>query len=70
MAPAATRLVDEVGDDLGVGLRRELAARGLQAIAQDRVILDDAVVDDGHRRPTCGDARSRRTAVPWVAQRV
>ena len=38
---------DEVGDDLGVGLARELDAVGQQALLQGVEVLDDAVVDEG-----------------------
>jgi hypothetical protein len=37
----------EVGDDFGVGLRGEALAVGDQPAAQLRVVLDDAVEDDG-----------------------
>ena len=40
-------LGDEVRDDLGIGVRGELIARALQALADRLVVLDDAVVDDG-----------------------
>ena len=36
-----------MGDDLGVGLGRELGAAALELGAQLGEILDDAVVDDG-----------------------
>ncbi len=49
------RLVDEVGDDLGVGLREEPAPRDLEPRAQRQVVLDDAVVNHGDRaRPGAG----------------
>ena len=50
-------LVDAVGDHLGVGLGGELVARRLQLGAQDVVVLDDAVVDDGET--VRGDVRVR-----------
>ena len=43
--PPPCRL-DEVGDDLGVGLRREAVALGLELSLQREVVLDDAVVHD------------------------
>ncbi len=63
--------VHEVGDDLGIGLRRERVALRHQALAQRLEVLDDAVVDD--RRPRrsdrCGCALTGDGA-PCVAQRV
>jgi hypothetical protein len=47
---------------LGVGLRDELDAVGLQLGAQLVGVLDDAVVDDGWAFSGVGS--------PWVAQRV
>ena len=44
-------------DDLGVGLRGEDVAGGLEALAQRLVVLDDAVVDDGDL--AVGDVRMR-----------
>ena len=38
--------LDQVGDDLGVGLRGELMPLGLQLAPQLRVVLDDPVEDD------------------------
>ena len=49
--------VDEMRDHLGVGLRGEDVARGLEALAQRLVILDDAVVHDGDL--AVGDMRMR-----------
>ena len=40
-------LGDQVDGHLGVGVAGELDAGGLQLVAQRRVVLDDAVVDDG-----------------------
>ena len=37
----------QVHRDLGVGVAGEFHALGLQLVAQARVVLDDAVVDDG-----------------------
>ena len=51
VARGAARLelaVDQVGDDLGVGLALEGAALGEQLVAQRLEVLDDAVVDDRH----------------------
>jgi hypothetical protein len=51
LAPAkavATVLCDELGDDLGVGLRREGGATGDQLVLQLGKVLDDAVVHDGN----------------------
>ena len=41
-------VMDQVGDDFGVGLRFEGVAQRLQARALFLVVLDDAVVDQGH----------------------
>ena len=54
--------VDEVRNDLGVGLRDEHVAFGRQAIAQRLEVLDDAVVD--HR-----DLAARRVRVRIVGRR-
>ena len=43
---ALVGLLDQVGDRLGVGLRREAVAAGLEPVAQLPEVLDDAVVDD------------------------
>ena len=43
---AGVVLGDQMGDDLGVGLRREVRASGRQPIAQLGVVLDDPVEDD------------------------
>ena len=45
---------DQVGDDLGVGIRSEVVTQRLEAPAQRLVILDDAVV---HHRQSLGDVR-------------
>ena len=42
-------VVDEVGDHLGVGVRIEAVAGGLEFAAQAGVVLDDAVVDHADR---------------------
>ena len=42
---AVVEVVDQVRDDLGVGLRHEDVALGLQLGAQRVVVLDDSVVD-------------------------
>ena len=39
-------LLDQVGDDFGVGLGDELVAFGDQLLLQREVVFDDAVVDD------------------------
>mmetsp|Transcript_59261 Transcript_59261/g.139848 ORF Transcript_59261/g.139848 Transcript_59261/m.139848 type:complete len:517 (-) Transcript_59261:3941-5491(-) len=44
---AAVEVVDQVGDDLGVGLAGEHIAAGLEFGAQFVVVLDDAVVHQG-----------------------
>jgi hypothetical protein len=44
---AAVRLLHEVGDRLGVGLRREPVTARLEPVTQLTEVLDDAVVDDG-----------------------
>jgi hypothetical protein len=41
-------MVDQVGDDLGVGVAFEGASQGLHLGLEDGEILDDAVVDDHH----------------------
>jgi hypothetical protein len=43
------RALDEVGEDLGIGLRGELRATGCELGAQREVVLDDAVVDHRDR---------------------
>ncbi len=43
---ARVERLDEVRDDLGVGLRHEAVALGGEARLQREVVLDDAVVDD------------------------
>ena len=43
---ALVERLDQVGDDLGVGLRDEAVALGGEARLQREVVLDDAVVDD------------------------
>ena len=43
---ALVERADELRDGLGIGLRRELAAAGLERRAQLGVVLDDAVEDD------------------------
>ena len=47
---AGVQVVDQVGDDLGVGLAFEDVAGGLQLGAQFVVVLDDAVVDQRDAR--------------------
>jgi len=44
---AVVEAVDQVGDDLGIGLARKDIATRLQAHAQRFVVLDDAVVHQG-----------------------
>ena len=41
-------MVDEVGNDLGIGLRLELITESAQAFALLFVVFDDAVVHQGH----------------------
>ena len=63
--------LDEVGDDLGVGLRGEAVPLGLQLGPQGLVVLHDPVV--GHHRPPRQSAWGwalRSVGGPWVAQRV
>ncbi len=45
-AVAVEQVRDEVGDDLGVGLRREDGAVGLELLLELHVVLDDPVDDD------------------------
>ena len=64
--------LDQVGQDLGVGLGLEAVAAGDELVGQLDVVLDDAVVDQGQlpgavRR---GDGRWPRSGRPWVAHRV
>jgi hypothetical protein len=47
-ATRAQVLLDQVGDDFGVGLRVEAVAVGLQLDPQLAMVLHDAVVDHGH----------------------
>ena len=47
---AVVEAVDQMGDDLGVGLADKHIALGLQAGAQRFVVLDDAVVHQRHAR--------------------
>jgi hypothetical protein len=54
IAGAGELLRDQVGEDLGVGLRGELGARGLEPRPQLQVVLDDAVVDDADRPDLVG----------------
>ena len=63
--------LDEVRDDLGVGLRHETVALRLRAALELEVVLDDAVVDDDEPplQSWCGWAFSS-VGRPWVAQRV
>ncbi len=44
---ARVGLLDEVGDRLGVGLRRQGVPASLEPVAQLAEVLDDPVVDDG-----------------------
>ena len=66
-------LLDQVGDDLGVGLGlvRSVAAL-LEAVHERLEVLDGAVVDDGDRARAVERAGGRcgRSAAPCVAQRV
>ena len=64
--------LDEVGDDLGVGLGRERVALLDERRLQLAIVLDDAVedeVDVARRQPVSGCAFSAQTR-PCVAQRV
>jgi hypothetical protein len=51
---AVVEVVDEVSDDLGVGLAGEDIAAGFQLGAQLVVVLDDAVVDQGDATDAVG----------------
>ena len=42
------RVLDQMSDDLGVGVGGELVAGGKKLLAKGAVVLDDAVVDDGN----------------------
>jgi len=63
------QVLHQVGDHLGVGLAQELVALGLQFSAQGLVVLDDAVVHQGHaagaggRGPHTGAMREMRVSV-------
>ena len=46
VALVLVRLFDEMGDRLGVGLRRQRVAARLESVAQLAEVLDDPVVDD------------------------
>ncbi len=50
------RVLDQMGDDLGVGVRVEYIAGGDQFLLQFGVVFDDAVV---HHRQAGGDMRVR-----------
>ena len=65
---AVVVVVDQVGDDLGVGLAREVIALGAQLGAQLVVVLDDAVVDerDAARRCLAGAGPMRKMRVRVV----
>ncbi len=39
-------ILNDVGDDLGVGLGLELVALGEEVLLELEVVLDDAIVDD------------------------
>src|SRR5690606_30790168 len=54
---AIVAMVDQVGDDFGVGLAFELVAGGAQLAAQFVVVLDDAVVDQRDARLAAALAR-------------
>ena len=47
LQPLAQILGDEMGDDLGVGLRRELVALLKELLLHLQVVFDDAVMDHG-----------------------
>lgn len=49
---------NKVNDDFAVGLGREYESFGLETAPQDRVVLDDAVVDD-RETAVGGDVRMR-----------
>ena len=51
---AAEVLLDEVDDDLGVGLGPERVALGPEPLLERPVVLDDAVVDEGDRAAAVG----------------
>ena len=46
--------VDQVGDQLGVGVRLHRATRGLELLPELAVVLDDAVVHDRHAARAMG----------------
>ena len=54
--------VDQVRDQLGVGLRLDLAALGLELLPERAVVLDDAVVHHGDACRRDAGARSAPTA--------
>jgi len=73
--------MNQVGDDLGIGIGHELVALGAQALAHLFVVLDDAVVNHRHavrnvrmgvllrRHAMGGPARMRDPDVPCEAMR-
>ena len=69
---AVVMALDEVHDDLGIGLRRKRVALGDELFLQLAVVLDDAVEHDrdcASSQPVSGCALNSVTA-PCVAQRV
>jgi hypothetical protein len=63
---AVVEAVDEVGDDLGVGLAGEVVAACAQALAQLVVVFDDAVVHQRHARRGLRRLRAEAGADVWV----
>jgi hypothetical protein len=68
-APGQQRLVDQVRRDLGVGLRRELAARRLQRARSARWFSMMRLCTTATEPVLCGWALIS-DGRPWVAQRV
>jgi hypothetical protein len=54
------QVLDQVGDDFGIRLRRERVSLCEQLDAQRGMVLDDAVV---HHRDIAGDMRMRVTGI-------
>ncbi len=61
------RLMDQVRDDFGIGVRIEAVAMRLELFAKRGVVLDDAVVDD--RDAVVGDVRMRVDRVRHAVRR-
>ena len=65
-------ILNDVGDDFGVGFRLEDVALGDERVLEREVVLDDAVVHDDERSGAVAVRGWAFSSVgrPWVAQRV